>query len=123
MNQRLAKIILVIFIFLWPIYTAFAQLNIIPCPSGLNCSLGTSGVNGLILRVINWLVGFAFGLAVLFLVIGGFQYIISGGNVESSERAKGTIINAIIGIILIILSYVIISVIVNTLTSPAAPSP
>ena len=96
---------------------AFAQIsrNFQCDPStGLNCQ--NTDINGLIRTVINWLLGIAFGVAVLFLIIGGFWYITAAGNEETAEKGKGTVINAIIGIVIIILSYVIINV-VSTLVS------
>ena len=86
--------------------------------SGLNCQ--NTSVNGLIKTVINWLLGIAFGVAVLFLIIGGFWYITSAGNEETAEKGKGTAINAIIGIVIIILSYVIINVISSLVQSPTS---
>ena len=74
-------------------------------------------VNGLIKLVINWLLGIAFGIAVLFLIIGGFWYITSGGNEETAEKGRNTAINAIIGIVIIILSYVIVNVVSNLVQS------
>jgi uncharacterized membrane protein YwzB len=86
--------------------------------TGLNCQ--ATSVNGLIKTVINWLLGIAFGVAVLFLIIGGFWYITSAGNEETAEKGKGTAINAIIGIVIIILSYVIINVISSLVQSPTS---
>lgn len=83
--------------------------------NGVNCQ--ATSVNGLIKTVINWLLGIAFGVAVLFLIIGGFWYITSAGNEETAEKGKGTAINAIIGIVIIILSYVIINVVSNLVTN------
>ena len=102
---------------------AHAQLNRnLPCnsSSGLNCS--ATSVNGLIQIVINWLLGIAFAVAVLFLIIGGFWYITSAGNEETAEKGKGTAINAIIGIVIIILSYVIINVVSNLVSNPNSTS-
>jgi hypothetical protein len=84
--------------------------------TGLNCQ--NTNVNGLIRTVINWMLGIAFGVAVLFLIIGGFWYITSAGNEETAEKGKGTAINAIIGIVIIILSYVIINVVSGLVGSP-----
>lgn len=90
-----------------------------PCPQGLNCSTQISGgnvpvaLNGLISQVIQWLLSIALGLAVLFVVIGGFRYMVSAGNEESAEAAKNTVINSLIGIVLIILSYSVVQVVVN----------
>lgn len=67
--------------------------------------------------VINILLVLAGAVAVLFIVIGGFQYIMSAGNAETATKGKKAVINAVIGIIIIILSYMVINVVVGTLTS------
>ena len=105
-----------------PLVVTHAAFNNIPCnsASGLNCT--TTSVNGLILEVIQWLLGIAFGLAVLFLIIGGFWYITSAGNEETAEKGKGTAINAIIGIVIILLSYVIINVVSGLVSNPNSTS-
>jgi len=54
-------------------------------------------------------------IAVGFLIYGGFRYITSAGNDEVAEGAKKTIQNAIIGLVIIILSYTIITVIINAI--------
>lgn len=59
--------------------------------------------------------GIAGLIAVAFLVFAGFRYITSAGNEDQAEAAKKTIINAIIGIVVIILSYSIVTVVINEL--------
>jgi hypothetical protein len=109
-------------------YTAAAVILLMPfaafalpapdCNSlnGVRCDSIT--LNGLIRLIINWLLGIAFGIAVLFLIIGGFWYITSAGNEETAEKGKNTAINAIIGIVIIILSYVIVNVVSNLVSNP-----
>lgn len=62
--------------------------------------------------IINSVFDVAYGLAgvvaIIFLIIGGYHYITSSGNPDASEAAKGTIINSIIGLIIILTSYLII---------------
>ena len=84
--------------------------------NGVNCS--STSFNGFIKTIINWLLGIAFGVAVLFLIIGGFWYITSAGNEETAEKGKNTAFNAIIGIVIIILSYVIVNVVSNLVANP-----
>ncbi len=55
-------------------------------------------------------------MAVLFIIIGGFQYITSAGNPENVSKAKNTILYAIIGIIVTLLSYAIVKFIIDALT-------
>ena len=52
-----------------------------------------------------------------FLIIGGFRYITSAGNEETAEQAKKVIINAIIGVVVIILAFVIVRVISQALVN------
>lgn len=71
--------------------------------------------NGLLLHVINIVLGLAGSAAVLFIILGGFWYLSSAGNQEVAEKGQKTLTNAIIGLVVIILSFVIIKVITNTL--------
>jgi uncharacterized membrane protein len=47
-------------------------------------------------------------LSVVFIIVGGFSFILSGGNEEKIKQAVGTIRYAIIGLIITILSVVIV---------------
>ena len=76
---------------------------------------GVNSASQLITRIIEILLAIAGLLAVIFLIVGGFRYITAGGNEETAEAAKKTITNAIIGIVIIILSFVIVRVISNAL--------
>lgn len=54
-------------------------------------------------------------VAVIYLVIGGFRYVTSGGNAEQIEGAKATILNAIIGLIVIFISFLLVNYILRAL--------
>ena len=82
-----------------------------------NISSATS-LSQLLPMVIELLLGIAGGVAVIFVIIGGYQYITSGGNEESAEKGRKTLTNAVIGIVIIVLSYAIITVISNLVTTP-----
>ncbi len=88
-----------------------------PPPSGLASGFSGSSntVTGVIIRVVQIALSLAGLIAILFLIIGGFRYVTAAGNEDASETAKKTILNAIIGIIVIILAYVILRVIENAL--------
>jgi len=68
-----------------------------------------SAVRG-ILNIVFALAGI---VAVVFLIIGGFRYVTSGGNAEASEGAKTTILNAIIGLVVIFLAFLLVNFVLS----------
>ena len=60
------------------------------------------------------IVGIAASLAAMvffiMLIVGGFQYLFSGGDAKKAEAAKGTLTAAFIGIVLIVGAYIILRV-------------
>lgn len=91
-----------------------------PTAAGTDPLPGQSTATEIILRIIQILLAIAGLVAVIFLIIGGFRYITAGGNEETAESAKKTITNAIIGIVIIILAFVIVRVISNALIGGAS---
>jgi len=76
-------------------------------------------VDTIVFNIIQfWLLPIVGIIAVLFIIVGGFQYILSGANNELAKRGKETLKNAVIGLIIVLLSYVVVTVIVNTLFHP-----
>ena len=65
-----------------------------------------------VIDMILYLVGF---IAVLFLIIGGFQYITASGNPDQLEGAKKTIMYSVIGIIVVVISWAIVYFITSRL--------
>jgi hypothetical protein len=49
-----------------------------------------------------------FGIAVILLIVAGIKYMTSGGDAEKAGVAKGAIINAIIGIVIVVAAVFII---------------
>ncbi len=78
-----------------------------------------SSLSELIGNGIRLFLTFAGAVAVVFVIVGGFMYITSAGNEEQAEKGKKTLINAIIGVVIIIMSYVIINVITNLVSTPS----
>lgn len=91
-------------------------------PTGISNGI-QGGVGGLIIYIIDILLAFAAILSVLFIIIGGYKYIFSGVSEKSAESGKKTLINAIIGLVIIILSYAIITVLSNTISNSVSSNP
>lgn len=88
---------------------AMAQLTGVAPPAGT----ARGDLSSVILNVINYVLGFVGVVALAYLIYGGFRYITSGGNEESITVAKDTIINAIIGIIVIGVSAALVNFVVR----------
>ncbi|MCD6422400.1 hypothetical protein J7L13_03590 [bacterium] len=58
--------------------------------------------------IFNIMFGGAGLVAVFYLVYGGYLYITSGGG-EQAENAKKTILNAIIGLVVILIAFAIVN--------------
>jgi hypothetical protein len=74
---------------------------------------------GLLAYVIQGLIGLVGLTSVAFIIIGGFQYVTARGNEEQAESGKKTLTNAIIGLIIVVLSYEIVVVVVRALFNQA----
>ncbi len=100
------------------------------CPTGL-CSINglclppnpnTTGIasktslTSFLLELIKILLSFAGVIAVVMLVLGGYWYMAAGGNEEMSEKGRKTILNFVLGLVVIILAYTLVSIISSTLT-------
>lgn len=72
----------------------------------------------LLQRIIRIFLAFAGAIAVIFLMVGGFQYIMARGNEEATEKAKKTITGAIIGIVIIVMAFAIVLIVNELLTGP-----
>jgi putative copper export protein len=76
--------------------------------TGVRCDQNVD-LPSLFKTIINYALGIAFFVAVIYLIYGGFLYITSAGNEESAEKGKNAIVYSLIGIVVIVLSFVIVS--------------
>ncbi|MBR3163871.1 hypothetical protein IKF15_01010 [Candidatus Saccharibacteria bacterium] len=72
--------------------------------------LGSSGVFTQVTNTILYAVGI---ISVVMLIFGGFRYIVSGGDSKKVTDAKNTIMYAIIGLVIAILSYAIVNFVIS----------
>lgn len=70
-------------------------------------------LRGLVLTIINYFLGFLGLLAVIMIIYGGVTYVTSAGNDESVGNAKKIIMYALIGIIVILLSFVVVNTVLS----------
>lgn len=95
--------------------TAFAQL-ISPGDSPTRISTATGGQGSarqLILTILNFFLGFLGLLAVIMIIYGGILYVSAAGNQESIDKGKKIIMYAIIGLVVILLSFAIVNTVLG----------
>ena len=64
-------------------------------------------------NIVNTLIGAAFIITTLFLIIGAFKLITSQGAPERISSAKGSITSAIIGLIIVLTAWVVLNSTIN----------
>ena len=79
---------------------------------GAETDVATIGSLGSLFRnTISAVTALAGVILFVMLVMGGFTFLFSGGDQKKLEKAKGTITNAIIGLTVLVGSYLILLVI------------
>jgi heme/copper-type cytochrome/quinol oxidase subunit 2 len=77
---------------------------------------GPKNINELIGNITNWVLGIAGAVAVLFIIISGLRYITAGGDSKQTEAAKSSLRNAIIGLVIVVVAFLVVQIIVVALT-------
>jgi len=72
---------------------------------------GQITIGGLISIVVQLMLLIAASIAVIFLMLGGYRYVIARGNEEATEAAKKTMTGAVWGLIIIVMAFAIIRII------------
>ena len=89
--------------------------------NGMNASVDKqknavpTDVNSVFKTITNIMFFIIGAVSVIMLIYGGIRYTTSGGNANSVTAAKNTIIYSIVGLVVAILAYSIVSFVVNSL--------
>jgi Type IV secretion system pilin len=98
-----------------PATTAYADI----CPSGQFsnlCNLKPNKAGGIVGTIIQVLLIIAIILCLIYLIWGGVRYIMSGGDKGKVDQARSTLTAAIIGLVISLLAFFIVSLILNVFT-------
>ena len=69
--------------------------------------------NVTVTNIFNAVLGLAGALAVVFVVYGGIQYSLSMGEPAKVKQAKDTILYAVIGLVVVMISFTIINFVIG----------
>src|SRR3989338_10197628 len=89
--------------------TTFTVENI-----GGSVGLGTADLKTTVINIIQWVLGILALVAVIMIIIAGFQWMTAAGNEEKVEKAKKVISAAVIGLIIVLLAWAIVIFVANT---------
>ena len=85
----------------------------VPAPGDIGIQpVGPASVGGAvtwIITIVRWFYTIIFILAVFFILLSAFYFITSGGDEEKTKKAKSTLLYAVIGIAVGLLSYGIVA--------------
>ena len=80
------------------------------------CSGGSDDLPDVIVSILNVIIGVAGFISVIWIIIGGVNYMTSSGDPNKTKKARDTILYACIGLIICVLSFAIVNfVILNVL--------
>jgi hypothetical protein len=120
-GNRMKKIVDIIF----SILVAFAFMATAPvyatslCPNGNFgnlCNIKPQNAGGIVGAVIQFLLIIAIIVSLFFLIWGGIRYISSGGDKGRVDQARGTLIAAVVGLIISLLAFFILNLILVFIT-------
>ncbi len=78
---------------------------------------GSRNVGDVIKVLVRTMLVLAGAVAVLFIMIGGYQFLMSRGSEEMAKKGRSTLTMAIIGLILILLAWTIVNLVTNAVTT------
>ena len=90
--------------------------------SGADCAAPTGSSNnlfadgGIFETVANVLIFLVGAIAVIYLIVGGLRYVTSSGDPKAVGAAKDTILYAIVGIVVAVISYALVSFVISSLS-------
>lgn len=89
---------------------AFPTVNVVPPTAGITGEIG-AWIN----TVVTWALGIGAIVALLFILIGGFQYLTAGDDSDQAEGARTTILNGVVGLIILASAFVIWRLLIDIL--------
>ena len=91
-------------------YQMIAQVHVTPNEIGVpDNPLGQANIQSALQLVF----GLAGAIAFIVVVLGGLKYVLSQGNPQETAKAKDTIMYALIGLVICVFAFSIVSFVIN----------
>ena len=105
-SEKMKKIILGLTILNLIVLPALVQGQVLPPAPKVPQNIGPIGAFNLI---FNWVYTIVFVLAAFFLLLAAYTFITAGGDPEKLGKARGYLLYAVIGVIVGVLAYGLVS--------------
>jgi hypothetical protein len=118
------SLVLFAMVFALPAAAQLAPLGDTPCETlGIACDKDASAtsVGTRVVGIINIFLALAGLIALIMIIVGGVQYIISLGDDNKLQQAKNIILYALIGLIIIGLAAVVVNFVINIFAGGGGP--
>jgi hypothetical protein len=93
------------------IFTLFAApLKIPPADIGIPTTAANDATLQAVIAAVFLVIG---AVSVLFIIIGGYRYIVSNGNASDVTQAKNTILYAVVGLVVTIISFAVVQLVIG----------
>lgn len=99
------------------IATSTPAVNDSPAPQELPNPLGTSDINEMIARIINFVLSLVGSISLLMFVYGGMTWMTSGGAKEKIKTGRDIIVWSVIGLAVVFSSYLIVRFVITGLAT------
>jgi len=70
--------------------------------------MGSTTIQDIVAKLIDTAFAVAGVVAVIYMIIGGYQYIVSSGNPEQAAQGKSTMLYAVLGLLAVFISFLFI---------------
>jgi len=77
---------------------------------------GRTIITNLTTNIVSWLIFIGAAIAVFFIVLGGYKVITSNGDDKTAKEGKDMVLNSLIGLIIMGLSFTLVTLVVRFVT-------
>ena len=113
LNKFISVGILSVLMFVFSFGMAFAQPVLDSNAPNLEteqvADFDKTSLNTAIVNIVNYFIGLVSIMAVVMIVYAGYVYITSGGDEKNTAKAKNMLLYAVIGIVVAILAYSVVT--------------
>lgn len=104
------------FLLFFPFYTLLAQGFEFDPGNNIQkrLKLPEAEPESIAIKVIQWILGTLGLIAVIMILFGGFMWMTAAGNEEKVKKAKAILTSAVIGLVIVLLSWAILTFVVST---------